>query len=186
MAAVADPPTDVLVSQPRREVTFASRRENLRLVFQAQYPVFGPQGQPTGTVVGGLRIAFTDGQLRVPLEGEVTTENGKRVPVADVIAFLDRHHLNGDQHEGFFRVAQVAPPVTEAEFEAITEAAMDYDTVKLQAILDAEVAGWKRGEIVRIVEKRLAQIVQRNADYEASIAAQTEPEPKAAPKKAAR
>jgi hypothetical protein len=187
MAAVADPPVDTLVLKPRPEKMFASRRESLRLVVQAEYPNFGPQGQKIGTVSGGLRLAFTDGVLRVPLEGDVVTENGKRLPAADVLTWLERHPLLGSRDEGFFEVAQVAPPVSEAEVEAITEAAMLHDTDALTRILDAERAGWQRPALIRNVEKRLEQIAQMAADYAAQIEAQAgEPAAKAAPKKAAR
>lgn len=177
MAAVSDPPADTLVSQPAREVIYASRRDGLTLVHTPEYPILNSAtGQRTGQTIGGIRIQFQDGQLRVPLDGTVTTAQGKKLPAPDLLEWLDGHRLFGDTHEGFFRLPSVAPPVSDREFEAINEASMFHDVEKLQAILDAENSGWKRPTITRQIEKGLQLI----ADFQASVAAQQEAE--AAPK----
>jgi hypothetical protein len=184
MTAVAAPPNDTLVSQPAREVTYFSRRDGLKLVHTSEYPVFGPQGQRTGTTTVGVRIAFRDGMLRVPLEGEVTTDQGRSFPAPDLIEWLDNHRLLGDMHEGFQKLAQVAPPVSEEEQERITEAATLHDTDTLQRILDSELTGWKREQIVNVVQRRLAQIQQIQEQFAEQF--EQEPAAKPAAKKAAR
>lgn len=185
MPAVADPPAqDSLVSQPRREVTYAARRENLRLVHTQRYPQFGPGGRQVGETEGVV-IKFTDGMLRLPTEGKVLTEQGRKVDAAEIVAWLAEHPLNGNRDEGFFTVPQAAPGVTDDELEAITEAAMLHDLDKLRAIRESELAGWGRSQILRIVEKRIEQAEQIKADYEASIEEQVEA-PAPAAKKAAK
>lgn len=180
MAAVQDPPVDLIVSQPRAEKTYAARRENLRLVKEAEYHVLGPQGQKTGQTTGGVTIEFTGGQLRLPLEGKVTTAQGRKVDAAEIIAWLDQHHLNGDRHEGFFEIAQAAPPVSEDEFAKILGLAMNYDAAGLQAVIDAETAGWGRREIVASAEKALVQVNEFMAQVEAQQAAEAaKPKPAA-------
>lgn len=188
-AVAADPPNaqtlatgmDSLVSQPRQEVTYAARREDLRLVKEQRYPVLGPGGRQVSET-RGVVIKFTYGQLRLPLEGKVTTEQGHQVDSAEIIAWLDSHHLNGNRDEGFFKVPQAAPGVTDEEIERITEAAMLHDTATLTAIRDAEMAGWRRQAILKVVEKRIAQAEQMKAEYEAQIEAQADEAPKAAKK----
>jgi hypothetical protein len=184
MTAVASPPSDTLVSQPSREVLFFSRRDKLILVHTPEYPVFGAQGQPTSMKTEGVRIEFRDGMLRVPLEGTVRTGQGRQFPAADLLKWLEEHPLLGDSYEGFSKLAQVAPPVSEEEQERITEAATVHDVDTLRQILDAEAAGWNRGAIVNVVRRRLEQIEQLRAQMETQLAA--EAGEKAAAKKAAR
>ena len=177
MAAVSDPPIDSIVSAPTREVMYASRRDELVLVHTAEYPILNAAtGQKSGRMTEGVRVQFTNGMLRVPLEGNVTTAQGRKFPAPELIEWLDNHPRNGDQDDGFFKIAQVAPPASDAEIERITEAATLHDLETLQSILDAERSGWKRPTIVNTVVKRIEQISQIRAEYEASIAAQVEAE----------
>jgi hypothetical protein len=188
MAAVAAPPTDTLVSQPAREVVYASRREGLVLVHTPEYPILNAAtGQRTGQTIGGIRIQFQDGQLRVPLDGTVTTAQGKKLPAPDLLEWLDQHRLFGDTHEGFFKLPTVAPPVSDQEFERINEASMFHNVEQLTAILEAERAGWNRPTITRQIERGLQLI----ADFQAQIAEQqaaeeVAPTAKPAAKRAAR
>ena len=181
MTAVASPPSDSLVSQPTREVTYFSRRDGLTLVHTPEYPIFGAGGQPTSLRTEGVRIKFNDGMLRVPLEGTVTTEQGRTFPAPELIQWLENHRLLGDTYEGFQKLAQVAPPVSEEEQDRITEAATMHDVETLQQILDSELAGWKRPQIVNVVQRRLEQIAQIQAQFEAQQEAE-----RPAAKKAAR
>lgn len=184
MTAVASPPSDTLVSQPTREVTYFARRDKLVLVHTPEYPVFGAQGQPTSMKTPGVRIEFRDGMLRVPLEGTVTTQQGREFPAPELIEWLDAHRLLGDPYEGFSKLAQVAPPVSEEEQDRITEAATLHDVETLTQILDAERAGWNRAQVVNVVQRRLEQIEQIQAQFLAQQAEELEAKPAA--KKAAR
>lgn len=186
MAAVDAPPMDTLVSQPAREVVFASRRDELVLVHTAEYPILNAAtGQRTGQTIGGVRIQFQAGQLRVPLEGDVVTAQGKRIPAPDLLEWLGRHHLNGDRHEGFFEMPRVAPPVSNEEFERINDASMWHDVAALTAILEAERTGWDRPMITRQVEKALSTIAEFQAQVAEQQAAEAE-KPAAKPKAAAK
>lgn len=180
MTATAAPPSDTLVSQPAREVMFAARRSGLRLVHTPTYPIYASNGRKLGED-RGITIEFRDGILRVPLDGQVVTANRTKIPAPELIEWLDEHPLNGDSWEGFTRIEQTAPPVSEEELDAISSATFNPEA--LQAILDAERAGWGRGAVTRTVEKRLVELAEYTAQIEAQQAAE-EAEAKAAAKKA--
>jgi hypothetical protein len=171
VSAVASPPTDTIVSQPANVKTYASRRGSLTLVHTPEYPIYGPGGREVGKEAGA-RIMFTDGVLRVPLNGKITTQQGREIDAAPIIEWLDKHRLNGDQYEGFFEVPQAAPPVTDDELEGIMEAGYTHDMDRLEAIAQAERAGWNRAQIVGAVEKALGRIREMHAQIEAQRAAE--------------
>jgi hypothetical protein len=182
VAAIADPPLDTLTSQPRREVAYAARRADLRLTKVPRYPVLGQGGQKVDET-RGVVIKFQDGQLRVPVDGTLLTEQGHEVDAAEILAWLKRHPLLGNHDEGFFEVPQAAPPVSEEETERVGEFSLLHDTDSLRAMLESERAGWNRQALVRPVEKAIARIEQIRADFEAQQAAETEkPTAKRAPK----
>lgn len=181
MAAIADPPTDVLVTQPRREKTYAARRGGLRLTKVPRYPVLGAGGQKVDET-RGVVIAFRDGMLRIPTEGTVLTEQGHEVDAAEIVQWLDRHRLNGNHDEGFFEVPQAAPPVSEEETERIGEFSLLHDTDSLRAMLETEQKGWNRQGLVGPVSKAIARIEQIRADFEAQQDAEARPAPKRAAK----
>lgn len=176
MSAVSAPPVhDTLVSQPQREVLYAASRRELRLVHTPTYPILGAGGRPVG-VEHGITVAFRDGVLRLPLEGEVATESGRKFDAAELIEWLERHRLNGDMFEGFSRIQQVAPPMSEAEVERITEAATLHDVETLTAMLEAERAGWGRSDVVGVLERRLEQIARVTAHLREQVEAETRAE----------
>lgn len=187
MTAVASPPQDTLVSQPRREVSYAARRENLYLVKTARYPVRDQSGAKVDET-RGIAVQFVDGQFRLPTEGKVRTKYGVEVDAAEIIQWLDRHPLNGDQYEGFFPVAQAVPLVSAEERQRINDAMLSHQTDELQRILDAERAGWNRPALVAEIEGIIVKINDLVAQYEEAIRAQVaeEQEQKAAPKRAAK
>jgi hypothetical protein len=166
MSTLAPPQADSIVSQPAREKTYAARRDGLTLVHTPEYPIFGPGGRQVG-IEPGIRIQFTDGMLRIPLSGKIETAQGRKVDVAPILEWLDGHRLNGDQYEGFFEVAQAAPPVSPDEMDSIMRLAALHDMDGLQALLDTERAGWKRETVLRAVETNLATIRELHAQLEA-------------------
>lgn len=174
MTATATLPADSIVSQPAREKTYAARRDTLTLVHTPEYPIFGPGGRQVG-IEPGIRIQFTDGMLRVPLSGKITTAQGRQIDAAPIIEWLDGHRLNGDGYEGFFEVAQAAPPVSEDEMNGIMRMAALHDMDGLQALLDTERSGWNRRSIVRAVETNLATIRELHAQLDAQQEAETKP-----------
>lgn len=171
MAAIADPPLDTLVSAPRPEKTYAARRGDLRLVKKPRYPVRGPGGEKVDETQG-IIIPFKDGQLRVPLTGTMLTEQGHEVDAAEIIAWLEKHPLNGNHDEGFFSVAQAAPPISEDETEQMNTFALRHDLDSLRAMLEAEQRGWNRPALTRPIEKTIGEIEQLYAE----VAAQQEAE----------
>jgi hypothetical protein len=181
VAAIADPPLDTLTSQPRREVSFAARRDSLRLTKVPRYPVLGQGGQKVDET-RGVVIKFQDGQLRVPTEGTMLTEQGHEVDAAEILAWLQKHPLNGNHDEGFFEVPQAAPPVSEEETDRIAEFSVMANVEGLQAMLESERAGWNRPALVRPLEKAVARIEQLQAEYLAQQEAEEKPAAKRAPK----
>jgi hypothetical protein len=165
MTAVSAPP-DSIVSQPEQVRTFFARREELTLVMRPERPVRGPSGEQVD-LTEGIRIPFSAGMFRVPLTGHVTSQQGRKVPAADVLEFLDRHRLKGDQFEGFSELAQAAPPVSEEELTMITVAVARGDQERLEMVLEDERNGWNRREVVRAVEQglhALAMMLEQVAD----------------------
>jgi hypothetical protein len=175
MAAVASPPQDTLVSQPQQQVTYLAAREELKLVYTPEYPLYGPNGQKQG-VTEGVRIPFHNHFLRVPLEGHVTTEQGRQFPAPELNEWLQRHPKFGDSWEGFTKIEQVAPPVTVEEMEAISSAAVMHDVDTLTAIIEQERAGWGRADVIRVAEQRVAQIDEVRRQIEAQMAIEAEAE----------
>jgi hypothetical protein len=147
-------PSDMIVSQPEQVRTFFARREELILVMKPERPVRGPSGEQVD-LTEGIRLPFQAGTFRVPLTGYITSQQGRKIPAADVLEFLDRHRLKDDQFEGFSELAQAAPPVSEEELTAITIAVARGDVENLTMILENERNGWNRREIVRAVEQGL-------------------------------
>ena len=175
-----------LVSQPSTLITYAARRENLRLTKRRRFPVRNPV---TGEVEGqtqGQYVGFRFGLFQCPPSGPfmlVDTLDGGQVEVdaADVIEFLDKHRLNGDQQEGFWRVEQAAPPISGEEMNALTQAALGLDEESLQKILEQERAGWKRPDIISNAEMALERIAAVRAEAEKQAAEAAKPAPKAKP-----
>jgi hypothetical protein len=175
MAAVASPPQDTLVSQPQREVTYLAKRQELVLVHTPEYPIRTPEGRPVG-LTEGVRIQFRDHMLRVPMEGTVTTAQGRQFPATELNEWLQRHPKFGDSWEGFTKIEQVAPPVTVEEMEAISSAAVMHDVDTLTAIIEQERAGWGRADVIRVAEQRVAQIDEVRRQIEAQMAIEAEAE----------
>jgi hypothetical protein len=107
---------DLLVSQPETKTLYMSRRSELRLVKDPRYPQMGPLGQKVGETVGAA-IPFREGVFRCPPTGTVELEDGRMADAAEITAWLDKHRLNGNVEEGFWRVDPTAPALSRAEME---------------------------------------------------------------------
>lgn len=191
MTAVESPPTsEALVSQPESSVLFMARRRSLRLVKESILPRYGAAGQKVGEQPGQT-VVFRDGTLRVPLEGEMVLEDGRKCDAVEVLEWLEKHPRLKDLNEGFWRVDPTAPPVTGEEMRAIMEAAIELDEDKLVALVEQERAGWDREAVLSTAEDALTRIrtmkqaAAEQAAVEAKAAAEAAVAEKAAAKKAA-
>ncbi len=174
MAATAE------ISKPSSSVLFTSARDGLRLTKEQRYPVYGPSGAKVGEQPGKA-LRFQDGALRVDESG-VDMADGGRLPAAEALEFLRGHRLFGDKQEGFWEVQQAAPPVSQAELEALMNAAWEATTTvsegPLSRLIDAEEAGWARESLLAPAREHLEKLRAKIAELG------IEPEP--APKRPAR
>lgn len=154
MAAATKEPT---VSRPDASEVWMAMRHGLRLVIDPTYPIYGPGGRVTGQQQGKT-VVFVEGVLRVPHKGTVTLEDGGKMDADEVRAFLEAHKLTGDQYMGFWKVDPVAPPVQEAELEALLDAALRLDVDQLRRIAEDERSGWGREPVIRRAEDAIAKI----------------------------
>jgi hypothetical protein len=170
MSAVATAPDEALVSQPDRGTIFVSVRSNLRLVRTPRYPIYGPGGRTVGEEQGEV-IQFRNSRLYVPDEGTVTLEDGREVDAADLKDWLLNHRRLNDKHDGFFALQTAAPPVTQAEIEAITRAVLAVDVDALERVLEQETNGWGRQEVIGPVQDALTNIAALAEQARAQAAA---------------
>lgn len=156
-------------SKPENAVTFTARRSELRLVKTAKYPIYGPNGQPQGETVGET-VKFRDGILKVPARGKVTLEDGRDADAAEILSWLKGHRLYQNADDGFIELQQVAPPVSQQEMEALTDAAIALDVETLEAIKREEEAGWGRADLLTTVDKALKGVGEAKAAVAKEIA----------------
>lgn len=166
---------DQLVSQPAREVVYAARREDLRLVHTPQYPRFGPQGQKIGMNTPGVVIAFHGGNLRIPLTGEVETENGGKFDAAELNEWLQSHKLFDDPYEGFIRLEASAPPPSAQEMKALIRLGQAFDREGLEDFIEQERAGWNRSELIESAQESLAGITRLEEEAQQRAAKPAKP-----------
>lgn len=155
--------TTALVSRPDTATLFMCRRKDLVLVHTPRYPIYGASGEKIGEK-DGIRISFQDGVLRVPPTGSFNAIGGK-VPVKELIPWLEAHPMFEDRHEGFWRAEQPAPPVSTEESTALMEASLDEDM--LVELIKQEEAGWNRDQILVPARRQLEQIRDLKASAEA-------------------
>lgn len=185
-AATIDPPAEQLVEAPEK-VLYRSARTDLRLVKKRRHPIRDPHTSELVGTTDGQYIVFVGGAFELPLEGEVELADSAdggvcTLPVEEVMAWLDKHKLNGNPHEGFWKVDVAAPAPSETELQRLMEAAWDEDM--LVAILEQERAGWNRPALVATAEGALARL--REVKVEAAEAGRLEAEQQAAAIEAAR
>lgn len=171
-----------LVSQPENSALYMSRRSLLRLVLEKKVPVRGPQGEQIDETEG-VMLVFRDGVLRVPLDGEVTTETGSKIPSARALEFLDGHRMNGSLQEGFWRVDPTAPPISAAETEKLVEFAIALDADSLRTFIEQERNGWEREKLIEVAEGTLERVLATLENQQTALA-KARAEGEAAAKKA--
>lgn len=156
------------VSRPTTAV-YRAARTDLRLVKKRRRPIRDPA---TSEVIGtteGQVVAFVGGVVEIPLEGTVvlrdTSDAGEcELPVDEVLAWLDRHKLIGNPHEGFVKVEVAAPAPSQEELSRLMEAAWDEDM--LAGIIEQERAGWGREAIINVAQGALERVRKLRAEVE--------------------
>lgn len=176
MATVAEP----LVTPGEANLVYMARRQSLRLIRVPRGTLINPAtGQREVGAIQGQAVAFHEGVLRVPKEGDMLLEDGKPAPASEIAEWLDSHRLNGNVEEGFWRVDPSAPPVSEDELGRLMDAALSFDSETLQEIVRQEREGWGRDVVIRRAEDALVKI----ADAERAVAEQQAQAAKKAPAK---
>ena len=174
-AATMDAPTEdrVLVSQPESSALFMAPRADLRLVKKSIRAVRGPEGEVLDQTLGET-IAFKDGVLRVPTDPDApfTLTNGETMPAGEVLAWLDKHRLNGNMHEGFWRVDPTAPPPSKQELDTLQSLAIELDADGLREFIAQEEAAWNREELLEIARGTLTRIDAKLEQLQAAHAEQ--------------
>lgn len=169
MATVAEQP---LVQSSEKTWLYMCRRSNLRLIRIPRGTLINPAtGQREVGAVPGQAVAFHEGVLRVEKDGEVTLEDGSTAPSADILEWLDKHRLNGNVEEGFWRVDPTAPPVSQDEMRTLMQAALALDEDTLRRIAEEEREGWGRSAIIEEAESALGSIeAMREAERAQALA----------------
>lgn len=164
MATVAEP----LVTPGEANYLYMARRQSLRLVRVPRGTLINPStGQREVGAIQGQAVAFHEGVLRVPKEGQVVLEDGKPADASEIAQWLDTHRLYGNVEEGFWRVDPTAPPVSQDELRQLMDAALNYDVVTLQEIVRQEREGWDRPALIEEAENALTKIEEMRRQLEA-------------------
>lgn len=169
-AAVAEVSSDRLVTAPPDGRTFFARRSGLRLVMVKDRTRFDAEGNAIETI-RGKHVAFVDGKLTVPSSGKLKGEGGDVLDAAEVLEFLESHHLNGDREEGFWLVEQPAPAPSEAEQEQLAQLGMDLDVEGLERFVAQEKAGWARPALLGVARGSLERARAKREENERALAA---------------
>lgn len=171
-AATIDPPAEQLVQlvEAPTKVIYRSARTDLRLVKKRRHPIRDPHTSELVGTTDGQYVVFVGGAFEVPLEGTVTLADSAdggvcTLPVDEVIAWLDNHKLNGNPHEGFWKVEMSAPAPSQDELSRLMEAA--WDEGMLVSIIEQERAGWNRPAIIATAEGALVRLREVMAEAEA-------------------
>lgn len=175
-AAVEDRP---LVSQPSGSLIFMAMRDGLRLTKKKRYPIRNPQTGEVSGLTQGEYIGFRDGRFVCPPTGTVTlvdTLDGgvAEIDAEELIAWLRKHRLFDDKHEGFWLVEQPAPTPSKEELERLMDAAVNLRDDVLEQIIEQERAGWGREAVIETAERSLQQIrsMKQTAAEEAALEVQ--------------
>lgn len=171
-------PDAPLVAPTDKTILWMSRRSDLRLTKRARRTVRNLNTGELEGVTPGQYVGFRDGQIRIPKEGTVTIQDtldgGEfEIPAEEMNAWLERHRLNGDRQEGFWRVDPTAPPVSQAEMQTMMTAALEVDVATLAHIVEQEEKGWQREQILEPARKALEgaiHIREQQAEMEAQEA----------------
>ena len=153
-----------LISQPAKVVQYGARRIDLRLVKQPIYPIYGPGGRTVGEQPGQT-IKFSNGIFTIDLsQPETTVEAGRTVPTDELVEWMEKHRLLGYRDEGFFKIEVSAPPIGEAENQALVDAAVELDEDRLRELIATEEAGWQRDALLGPARRALASVEKLKAE----------------------
>ena len=113
-----------MVAVPDTSSLFMARRSELRLIKKSIMQTRDAEGRPAETIPGQA-VQFHDGVLRVPAGGKMRLEDGRECNAKDVLDWLERHPMNGDWQEGFWRVDPTAPAPSQDELDKLQDLAME-------------------------------------------------------------
>lgn len=163
-AATAE--TEQTLSAPPAHRRYLARREELKLVKRRNRPILD-NGEKVDEVIGEA-VRFTDGQLIVPFEGELTNaQGGDPLDAAEIIKWLDKHPKNGNKEEGFWLYEEPAPAPSPVEQTQIVTAAEDGDAAGLEALIEQEEAGWHREDLLELMRGTLQRVEARQGERDA-------------------
>jgi hypothetical protein len=164
--------TERMVATRDSTVTFLSRRSELKLVRKPERDQHDMEGNVFNKIPGE-RLAFRDGQLRVPVGKGVgmAGENGEALDATEILHWLERHRMNGDREEGFWKLEEPAPTPTEDEQNTLANLAMDLDIPGLEWFIAQEQDGWKRSTLLGTARQALERAKEKIAEIEAKAEA---------------
>lgn len=190
MSAVAEQES-VVLSKPRAERVYISRRDKLRLVLlRDKNRISQETGEPVETVQGKW-LQFEEGRLVVPDKGTVRGARNEHLDAQYVIDhlegrgepgdddFLPPHDKLGDYQEGFWVMPKIVPALSEEEAQGVVSLAIAGDVDKLEKLLAEEQAGWGRKDMLTLVGDTLEKVREAKAAVKEPVA-QVEADPKAA------
>ena len=137
-----------LVAQPPNSVVYAARRRDLVLVLEPRFPILGLHGQKSGETKG-IRAKFRNGTLKLDRSDP---------DHAELIERLDKHRLNGNMMEGFWRSVDPAPAATQQEMQHIVDASIGMDTELLERFIAEEESGYKRDDVLETARMALRRV----------------------------
>ena len=164
VATVEEPPTveASLVSRPDTSVLFMARRSDLRLVMKPIRTLRNREGDAVEDLPG-VKIEFKDGVFRVPMEAKatVTLVDGESFEAGKLLPWLEGHKLNGDWHDGFWKVDPTAPPLSRAELDTLQSLAIELDRTGLESFIGQEESGWAREDLLAAARGTLERVVAK-------------------------
>lgn len=169
-SAVAEP-VETAVQTPRPVKLFAARRSNLLLTKVGVQPIRDAEGRQVD-LKPGEKVGFVDGRLEVAIDdGEITLHDGRRLPAAPFLAWLEKHPLNGDLMDGFWEVNLAAPPPSQGELQALQDMAIDLDAKGLRSFIEQETAGWAREDVLEVAQGTLERVEAKLGEQADALAA---------------
>lgn len=157
-----------LVAQPPDSVVYASRRRDLVLVLEPRFPILGQHGGKVGET-RGIRAKFRNATLKL---------DRSNPDHAELIERLEKHRLNGNMFEGFWRSVDPAPAATQQEMQHIVDGAIGMDVELLERFIAEEESGYARQDVLDTARMALARV---RKVLEAQAAAPEQPERPAEP-----
>jgi hypothetical protein len=180
MSSVAPTEERTLVSKPEQSALYMSARSGLRLVKRPKLPIRDQTGQEVDQTPGE-RIDFdSDAVLRVPLDRDADVElpTGVTLKAGEIHDWLQKHKTFGDRFEGFWKVDQPAPPITQQELENVLDLALRLDEDGLVALIEQEQSGYARSDLLEAAKGSLAKLREMKVPEKAEEPKKPGPKPK--------